>query len=163
MTYLETRIENILEERKKWQDKYKNELLHTKMPFLSVEKATTVEKAEPEPTELQADSKDDILMRKLVESIEKHIDNSELSLDDVLDELKISRWTLTTKVKALVGLTPTEFIRETRLSHAAKLIDEGEYNMSQITYMIGMTDSRYFSRCFKQKFGMTPTEYKNRG
>ena len=55
-----------------------------------------------------------------------------------------------------------EFIRETRLSHAADLIDNSDYNMTQITYMIGMSDSRYFSRCFKQKYGVTPTEYKNR-
>ena len=53
-----------------------------------------------------------------------------------------------------------EFIRETRLAHAAKLIEEGDYSMTQIAYMIGMSDSRYFSRCFKQKYGMTPTEYK---
>ena len=74
----------------------------------------------------------------------------------------MSRWHLLSKVKSLVGLTPTEFIRETRLTHAAKLIEEGENNMTQITYMIGMTDSRYFSRCFKQKFGVTPTEYKEK-
>jgi signal transduction histidine kinase/DNA-binding response OmpR family regulator len=153
MAYLETRIKNILEERKKWQDKYKNDLLKTNL-FVA---ETPIEPPAPKP-----ETQDDILMRKLVACIEKHIDNSELTLDDVLDELKMSRWHLTTKIKALVGLTPNEFIRETRLSRAAKLIEEGEYNMTQITYMIGMTDSRYFSRCFKQKFGVTPTEYKNR-
>ena len=86
--------------------------------------------------------------------------NSDLSVEEIQDALKVSRWHLLSKVKSLVGLTPTEFIRETRLAHAAKLIEEGENNMTQITYMIGMTDSRYFSRCFKQKYGVTPTEYK---
>jgi len=152
MAYLETRVENILEERKKWQDKYRNDLLKTKS-FVT-DKA--VEPPAPKP-----ETQDDVLMRKLVEYIEKHMDNGELTLDDVLDELKMSRWHLTTKIKALVGLTPNEFIRELRLSRAAKLIEEGEYNMTQITYMIGMTDSRYFSRSFKQKFGVTPTEYKS--
>jgi len=152
MAYLEMRVENILEERKKWQDKYKNNLLQIKLPATDKVAESSVPRAE---------TQDDALMRKLVDCIEKHIDNSDLTLDDVLDELKMSRWHLITKIKALVGLTPNEFIRETRLSRAAKLIEEGEYNMTQITYMIGMTDSRYFSRSFKQKFGVTPTEYKS--
>ena len=152
IAYLETRIENILEERQKWQDKYRNDLLKTNL--FATEEA--IEPPAPKP-----ETQDDILMHKLVACIEKHIDNCDLTLDDVLDELKISRWHLTTKIKALVGLTPNEFIRETRLSRAAKLIEEGEYNMTQITYMIGMSDSRYFSRTFKQKFGVTPTEYKS--
>jgi signal transduction histidine kinase/DNA-binding response OmpR family regulator/ligand-binding sensor domain-containing protein len=152
MAYLETRVENILEERKKWQDKYRNSLLQPK---------SSIQGNTAEPPVSKPETQDDVLMRKLVDYIEKHMDNSNLTLDDVLDELKMSRWHLTTKIKALVGLTPNEFIRETRLSRAAKLIEEGEYNMTQITYMIGMTDSRYFSRSFKQKFGVTPTEYKN--
>ena len=106
--------------------------------------------------------KDDAFMRSIVEIINKNMDNSEFSVEDLQNELKIGKWNLTSKVKALVGLTPMEFIRETRLSHAADLIDNSDYNMTQITYMIGMSDSRYFSRCFKQKYGVTPTEYKNR-
>lgn len=103
---------------------------------------------------------DDMFMRSLVAYIEENMDNGELSVDEIQDALKVSRWHLLSKVKSLVGMTPNEFVRETRLSHAAKLIESGEYTMTQITYMIGMTDSRYFSRCFKQKYGVTPTEYK---
>ena len=43
---------------------------------------------------------------------------------------------------------------------AAQLIESGDYNMTQIAYMVGINDPRYFSKCFKQRFGMTPTEYK---
>jgi signal transduction histidine kinase/DNA-binding response OmpR family regulator/ligand-binding sensor domain-containing protein len=157
MAYVETRIENILQERKKWQDKYRNDLLSKAYSSDSDFRIET----EVEPEMEKVETKDDILMKEMVSYIEQHIDNSELSVDDLLDELKMSRWNLTSKVKSLVGMTPNEFIRETRLSKAAQLIKDGEFNMTQITYMIGMTDSRYFSRCFKQKFGMTPTEYKN--
>lgn len=47
-----------------------------------------------------------------------------------------------------------------RVKRAAQLIESGDYNMTQIAYMVGINDPRYFSKCFKQRFGMTPTEYK---
>lgn len=158
MAYLEARIDNILTEREKWQKRYKNDLLN-------VSPAANAETKEEEKTSIEQEplaKKDDAFMRSIVEIINKNMDNSDFSVEDLQDELKIGKWNLTSKVKALVGLTPMEFIRETRLAHAAELIDNSDYNMTQITYMIGMSDSRYFSRCFKQKFGVTPTEYKNR-
>jgi signal transduction histidine kinase/DNA-binding response OmpR family regulator/ligand-binding sensor domain-containing protein len=162
MPYLEARINNILQEREKWQEKYRQEL------FKSINFATATDELKVESTEekvseeevVKVESKDEELMRQFLEYVPEHIDNSDLSVEEIQDALKVSRWHLLSKVKSLVGLTPTEFIRETRLAHAAKLIEEGENNMTQITYMIGMTDSRYFSRCFKQKYGVTPTEYK---
>lgn len=49
-----------------------------------------------------------------------------------------------------------------RVKRAAQLIETGEFNMTQISYMVGINDPRYFSKCFKQRFGMTPTEYKEK-
>ena len=46
------------------------------------------------------------------------------------------------------------------MKRAAQLIETEEYNMAQIAYMVGLNDSHYFSKCFKQQYGMTPTEYK---
>ena len=155
MVYLETRIENIIAERKKWQNSYRGSLV-------AVFGDNDKESAETNEAVLQKpEAMDDAFMKKFVDFIEQNMEQSELSLDDICDALKISRWNMTSKVKSLVGMTPVEFIREIRLAKAAKLIMDGELNMTQITYMIGMTDSRYFSRCFKQKFGMTPTEYKH--
>jgi DNA-binding response OmpR family regulator/two-component sensor histidine kinase len=156
MAYLEARIDNILSEREKWQERYKNNLIGV-APM-----ADRGEKNDESIPQEPLAGKDDAFMRSIVEIINKNMDNSEFSVEDLQNELKIGKWNLTSKVKALVGLTPMEFIRETRLSHAADLIDNSDYNMTQITYMIGMSDSRYFSRCFKQKYGVTPTEYKNR-
>jgi len=64
------------------------------------------------------------------------------------------------KLKSLTGLSPNEYIREVRIKRAAQLLEVGEYTVSQITYMVGMNDSRYFSKCFKQRYHMTPTEYR---
>lgn len=162
MPYLEARINNILEERRRWQEKYRESLIQSGMSNKTVEI-----NQEDENEDIQSDIegeplnvKDDELMRQFIEVIESNMDNVSFTVEDAQDALKVSRWHLLSKVKSLVGQTPMEFIRETRLTRAAKLIEEGNYTMTQITYMIGMSDSRYFSRCFKQKYGMTPTEYK---
>ncbi len=165
MAYLEARINNILEERKKWQEKYRNDLLHN-VTFATEKSEETETKEESEIPQSEGPDvlgeRDDELMRRFVALIEANLSKSAFSAEDAEAALKISRWHLLNKVKSLVGMTPNEFIRETRLAHAARMIDEGELNMTQIAYSIGMSDSRYFSRCFKQKFGITPTEYKNR-
>ncbi len=160
MVYLETRIDNIIAERKKWQEKYREELLRSYAGSPASEACSRQGETYGGADEIKAEGADDVFMRSLVAYIEENMDNGELSVDEIQDALKVSRWHLLSKVKSLVGMTPNEFVRETRLSHAAKLIESGEYTMTQITYMIGMTDSRYFSRCFKQKYGVTPTEYK---
>ena len=171
MDYLEVRIKNILDERRKWQEKYRSELL--RMMEAEEGKPAVSQPSETQPSEDKEETSDSVatpvleqaddkLMRRFIDVIEANMGNVDFSAEDVEAMLKISHWHLLSKVKALVGMTPTEFIRETRLAHAAKLIDEGKLSMTQITYVIGMSDSRYFSRCFKQKYGVTPTEYKNR-
>lgn len=55
------------------------------------------------------------------------------------------------EVETLTGLAPIEFIKEMRINRAAQLIATGEYSMTQISYMVGINDPRYFSKCFKQK------------
>ena len=78
----------------------------------------------------------------------------------MVQELAVSRSVFFKKLKTLTGLAPIEFIKEMRVKRAAQLIESGDYNMTQIAYMVGINDPRYFSKCFKQRFGMTPTEYK---
>ena len=62
----------------------------------------------------------------------------------------------------MTGLSPVEYIREQRLKRAAQLLETTRYSITEITYMVGLNDSRYFSRCFKHSYGMTPTEYRQR-
>lgn len=156
MVYLQARVENILEERKHWQEKYRLQIQGS-INGPSLNTITTTQQVE----ETMVDKKDDEFMKKVVEYVNQHMEDSNLSPEELANGVKVSRWTLTCKIKSLVGQPPVEFIKDIRLNRAAQLIKEGELSMTQISYMIGMTDSRYFSRCFKQKFGMTPTEYKN--
>ena len=99
-------------------------------------------------------------MDKVMETIEKHLDNGDLTVEDIASEVNMSRSVFFKKLKTLTGLSPVEFLKEIRMKRAAQLIETEEYNMAQIAYMVGLNDSHYFSKCFKQQYGMTPTEYK---
>ena len=76
-------------------------------------------------------------------------------------EVAVSRSVFFKKLKTITGLAPIEFIKEMRINRAVQLIETGEFNMTQISYMVGINDPRYFSKCFKAKIGKTPTEYRD--
>ena len=136
------RVENMLEQRKRLQEQYRKNLL------------------EMEPALVELASQDEIFMAKLLNFMEKNIDNSELTVDDLVSEMAFGRTVFFNKLKGLTGLAPIEFVRQVRIKRAAQLLKSGQYNISQITYMVGMSDSRYFSKCFKKVYGITPSEFK---
>ena len=63
------------------------------------------------------------------------------------------------KVKALTGLSPNEFIRKAKVKKSAELLLAGPYNISEVAYMTGFKDVPYFRGCFKEEYGMAPSEY----
>lgn len=153
-TYLKARVENLLSQRNKLQDHYRQNL----MEIVS-------EPVEEEPApfpESNMSANDRKFMSKLVDLMEQNMDNGDLVVDDLVKELAVSRSVFFKKLKVLTGLAPIEFIKEMRVKRAAQLIETGEFNMTQISYMVGINDPRYFSKCFKHKYGMTPTEYKEK-
>ncbi|MDR0811865.1 MAG: response regulator [Paludibacter sp.] len=139
---LEARIENIIEQRKRLQERYQKQLFTL------------------EPAKIEVVSSDDKFLVKLMEVMEKNIDNNDLSVDDLVSAMALGRTVFFHKLKGLTGLAPIEFIREIRIKRAAQLLQTGEYTASQVTFMVGMSDARYFSKCFKKTYGVTPTEYK---
>jgi AraC-like DNA-binding protein len=92
--------------------------------------------------------------------VEKHIDDSDYSIDQMGQALSISRMQLYRKLKALTGETPTQFMRTIRLKRAAQLISEG-FSIQEATYKVGFQDLKYFRECFKKQFGINPSEYNN--
>jgi AraC-like DNA-binding protein len=74
-------------------------------------------------------------------------------------ELNISRANLHRKLKSITGLATSEFIQDFRLRRAAQLIDKKADTISQIAYQVGFNDQSYFTKCFKKKFGKTPSDY----
>jgi len=74
--------------------------------------------------------------------------------------LNMSRTVFFNKLKSLTGFSPVEFVREVRFERAAEYIRDTQLTVAEISYKVGIEDPRYFSRCFKQKFGTTPSEYR---
>ena len=157
-TYLKARVENLLSQRRKLQSLYRDNLMsNTHVSSLSASEETATEE-EKLPDMSPNDRK---FMDKLVELMEANMDNGDLVVDDLVREVAVSRSVFFKKLKTLTGLAPIEFIKEMRINRAAQLIETGEFNMTQISYMVGINDPRYFSKCFKSKLGMTPTEYRD--
>lgn len=149
-TYLKAKVDNILARRSKLQHLYRANLMN--------ESLVVDDEATPPQTEMSVHDRK--FMDKLMELMEKNMDNGDLIVDDLVKELAVSRSVFFKKLKSLTGLAPVEFIKEIRVKRAAHLIETGNYSMTQIAYMVGINDPRYFSKCFKQHYGMTPTEYK---
>ena len=95
----------------------------------------------------------------LVVAIEQNITSSEISMAYIGEKLKISHSTLYRKIKALTGLTGSEYIRKVKLRHSVQLMLNERKNVSEAAYESGFTDLAYFRSCFKTEYGMTPTEY----
>ena len=102
------------------------------------------------------------LLDKIVNFINNHLDNPDLTVDSLVEEAGISRSALFKKIKTLIGISPMELIKNIRLKKAAELVKEGSCNFTQIAYKTGFNDSQYFSKCFKKQMGVTPTEYKDK-
>ena len=163
-TYLKARVKNLLVQRQKLQVLYRQDLMSAGMAIPVSDEQTEkrlTDNSETDKSPVMSPN-DRKFMDRLVEFMEKNMDNGELIVDDFVHELAVSRSVFFKKLKTLTGLAPIEFIKEMRINRAVQLIETGEYSMTQISYMVGINDPRYFSKCFKQKMGMTPTEYRDK-
>ena len=152
-TYLKTRIASLLRQRKALQEIYMNRLMEGKI----APSPDTLTPSQPQITPY-----DEQFMEKVMAYMEEQMDNAELTIDEFAEQLMLSRTIFYRKLKSIIGLTPVDFIREIRIKRAVQLIDSDEYNFSQVAYMTGFNDPKYFSKCFKKVIGITPSEYKER-
>ncbi|GAB6011396.1 hybrid sensor histidine kinase/response regulator transcription factor [Viscerimonas tarda] len=146
--YFRARINNLIEQRKRLQVIYRTQL-------------TTSSNIEFEPQPFVITSQDEILMKKAIDIIEKNMDNSEFTVEELSSSVGMSRSVFFDKVKSLTGLAPLEFIRDIKLKRAAQLLASGEFMVKEASFMIGFSDTKYFGKCFKSKYGVTAHEYKN--
>ncbi len=102
---------------------------------------------------------DNEFMEKLLALIEKHIDNPELNISLLCSELALSRTLLYNKITQLTGNAPTEFIRMIRLKRAANLLLSGKHSVTEVAFQVGIDNPKYFSRVFKEFYGVSPREY----
>lgn len=112
-----------------------------------------------EPSEINVGSVDRDFLEKLVKTIEDDIDNPDLNVKRLSETVGLSHTNLYRKIKGLTGLTATEFIRNTRLKRAAQLLKNKELNVTDVMYMVGFSHRSYFTRSFREFFGVSPREY----
>lgn len=109
--------------------------------------------------ESNASQEDEFILR-LREIINANIGNSDLSVEDIGDCMGMSRVQLYRKVKALTGTTPVELLRKTRLAKARQMLETHNGTVAEVAYKVGFSTPSYFSKCFKDEFGILPNEIK---
>ncbi len=112
-----------------------------------------------EPSKITVNSIDEKLIRKAIDYTESHMSNPDLSVEELSREVGMSRATLYKKILSLTGRTPIEFIRVIRLKRAAQLLKESQLTVSEIAYMVGFNNPKYFRKYFKDEFGILPSQY----
>ena len=96
---------------------------------------------------------------KLEAIVAQHISDNNFNVDRLADLLCLGRTTVYNRTKSIMGVSPNIYIQNERLRIAAKLLLEGEYTVSEISEKVGFSDSTYFYKCFKNKFGIAPSKY----
>jgi len=109
----------------------------------------------------EVESGDEIFRKQLSSFLESRYSDSSLGIEDMSDALKLSKVQLYRKSKALFGMTPVDIIRSFRLSQSVKILKENRLTISEVAYECGFSSPSYFTRCFKEKFGVSPKEYIN--
>ena len=133
-------IDNVLNTRKSLIERFKSD---AQMP----------------PTDVAFSESDKDLIDKISNLIKQNIDRPNLDVSFLVNEIGISRSLLHVKLKKLTDCSATEFIRSIRLREAVKLIADGKCNISEAAYKTGFSSPAYFSRRFKEYFGVTPKAY----
>nr|WP_321357654.1 two-component regulator propeller domain-containing protein [uncultured Draconibacterium sp.] len=137
---LVTLISNVLSTRKSLIERFKSD-------------------AQMLPTEVACSESDRSFIEKITTLIKENIDQSNLDVSFLVNEMGISRSLLHVKLKKLTDCSATEYIRSIRLREAVKLIADGTCNISEAAYRTGFSSPAYFSRRFKEYFGVTPKSY----
>lgn len=107
--------------------------------------------------------KENAFISKLKEIIESNLDREDFNMDELGKALAMSRTQVHRKLKALTNMSTSQFIRKYKLDRAVELLKTGAYNVSEAAYMLGFNTPNYFSACFSEQFGFTPSELVKTG
>ena len=116
-------------------------------------------KIEVNPKEITITSIDEQLIEKALDFMEKNMDNPDYSVQQFSQDLGMDRTVLYKKMQSITGLAPSEFIRSIRLKRAAQLLIQGQYPVAEVAEKVGFNTQKYFSKYFKEAFGVSPSKY----
>ena len=94
----------------------------------------------------------------LQKSVQENMRDEEFSIDTLAEQLNLSRSSFYRKIKALTGMTPTDYLKNARMNEAARLLTSG-LRSSEVAERVGFTSSSYFAKCFRAQFGCLPKDY----
>ncbi|MEW5797570.1 MAG: two-component regulator propeller domain-containing protein [Bacteroidota bacterium] len=137
---LTVRLNNLLEIRKRIREHFQKELVVI-------------------PSGKNTQSADEKFLRKVFEKIEANLSNAEYDVETLATDSALSRMQLHRKLKAITGYSPGELLRNFRLQRAAELLKKKTGNVSEVAYEVGYSNPSHFSVQFKEKFGVSPSEY----
>ncbi len=147
---LRSRINNLLESRKKLITQFQAQPVSGNQTDLNEKRIIIAE----------ALSKlDNEFIEKITLLIEENLSSEKIDITYLSDKMCMSGSTLYRKMKALTGLSTNEYIRKVKMQNAERLLLEGKFNISEIAYKVGMNSTGYFRQCFKEEFGVSPSDY----
>lgn len=133
-------VEQLTGERRKLQERYSKELVL-------------------KPVDIVINPVDEKFLAKLQQVLDRELSNADYAMDDFASDMGMSRMQLHRKLKSLLGVSATGFLRKERIKTAAALLGKGNGTVSEIAYAVGFNDVSYFIRCFKEVYHCTPSEY----
>ncbi|MBT8387047.1 MAG: response regulator, partial [Ignavibacteria bacterium] len=139
---LRARIKNLIEQRRKLREHFKKEGLIE----LEHKEITSIDKK---------------FLQKAVEIINKHLSDTSFTVEMFAEKVSMSRRNLDRKLIALTGESPSDIIKRVRLTRASRLLTQKFGNISEIALEVGFSNPAHFSNCFREQFGLTPSEYEN--
>ncbi len=160
---LQSRIQNLLSSRRRLAELtvFRQSGTQELAELTVFRQSGTQETPPPETDEPTLNRLDREFLDKMNRIIEEHITTEDLNMDFMSDKMAMSYSTFYRKVKALTGMTAKEYILKRRLYHCAKLLQSGDYNVTEAATMTGFNDQNNFRIVFKKEFGVTPSAYKS--
>jgi YesN/AraC family two-component response regulator len=138
--YLIEHVRQIINSRRKLYARFSHDV------YLTPGKATT-------------NALDQAFLQKAIDYVAGNLQDSQLSVDSMAAVFNLSRMQVYRKIKSLTGKSIVEFIRMVRMKQAIKLMDGHKLTLSEIAFEVGFNSASYFTRCFKEEYGKTPSEY----
>jgi YesN/AraC family two-component response regulator len=101
-------------------------------------------------------------VQRIHQIVEENLQDEDFRIDNLASEMGLSRSAFFKKLKSLTGFAPVDYVKEIRLVKAQHLIETTTLNITEVAYAVGFRDAGYFTKCFRQKYGTTPKEYRKR-
>jgi len=158
LKHLMLQINKLLEKREKIQKHYAQNFSIKNIVNQNEKNQENITAEHNKPT---LPDKDHHFLQQVEDILNKHLTEADFTVDDFAKMLNTGRTLFFKKIKSLTGYSPNEFIRMRRMQKAAALLKTYKYNVSEVSYMVGINDPFYFSKCFKAQFGCSPSKFIN--